>query len=702
MRTVCALVVLAAIPVILIPVTAPPRVSAQDGGEWQITFSPVSKLLDNNDNFSRDDRFLVVDTRDTLGGGIGNGNSIMKVHVATGQESVIYSPPFKIDSSNPAPGLGAASFSPFADEAIFIHGPLLSETASLGFYNTRNRRGGVVKADGSGDIRFVDYRDVSSDVTIPGAHRGGSHRHEFALASSRIGFTYDDFLLQDYGRTIGYMEPSSKAPPGVTHWAALLVKVALPSQSKPGDLERAADDSWVGAKALMRAFIGNVKEANGSVTSSLFVVDIPEDVDITTSDSGARTRYMTPPNGVTIRRLTRTPASGIVRGSLDGTRIGYYATADDGSRQVFIINAKGSDQDANPAMRPAQATSLDQGASSGLRWHPSGNSIAVLTDNGVAAVCVKPGPLFGAAHFLTTHGAGVPAPEALVWSHDGSRLAFNRRMPTYDYTGKLVKDAGGNDFRQIFLTSFPDANQNGIADPIEQGVIRNAAGYQQAGTIAPDSWAGVFAYDLAKTTTAGAAPYPPSLGGVSVEVTDGNGATTPAAIGLVSPEQINFIVPGGARPGQGRVTVTKPGGEKVVIPVQIAAVAPGLFSANSSGRGVAAAIAVRIYSQGRQTSQPVFTCTAEGCSAVPLEPASEAEQLILMLFGTGIRNHATDVTATIGGVKSDVIGVAAQGEYPALDQVNVRVPASLAGRGQVPVVLTADGKKTNAVVVNIR
>jgi hypothetical protein len=437
-------------------------------GEWQLTFSAISKLLDNNDNFSRDGRFLVYDTRDTVGTGIGNSTAVMKVSVTTGLENFVYAPiPVMYGAGGSAPGLGAASFSPVADEVVFIHGPLVSEVPTLGLYGTTNRRGGVATGDGAGDIRFLDCRDVTSAVTPAGAHRGGTHRHEYSVDGKRIGYTYDDLLLTQYARTIGMLVPHPKAPCGVSHWAAQLVSVVPATASKPGDLERAADDSWVGAKALMRAFIGNVKEENGSVMSSLFVVDVPENVDITTSDSGTTTRPMTPPKGTSIRRLTRTPASGIVRGSLDGTRIGYFATPSGGMRQVFIINSLGSDQDPNPEMRPIQATTLEKGATGGLRWHPSGNSIAVLSDNGVAAVCVKSGPLFGKATWLTQHGTSVPAADALVWSRDGSRLAFNRRVPTADSSGKVVKDAGNNDFRQIFLVDFPDANRNGIADPIE-------------------------------------------------------------------------------------------------------------------------------------------------------------------------------------------------------------------------------------------
>jgi hypothetical protein len=44
--------------------------------EWQLTTSAMSHLLDNNDSFSMDNNFLVYDTRDTVGTGIGNGTSI--------------------------------------------------------------------------------------------------------------------------------------------------------------------------------------------------------------------------------------------------------------------------------------------------------------------------------------------------------------------------------------------------------------------------------------------------------------------------------------------------------------------------------------------------------------------------------------------------------------------------------------------------
>lgn len=434
--------------------------------ERQLTFSPITKALDNNDNFSRDGQFLVYDTRDTVDAGPANSTRIMKASVITGEESDVYRPP-SVTGAQAAPGLAAASWSPVTDEILFIHGPLLKDTPRLGFYSQTNRRGAIVRADGKGEVRFLDWRDVESAVTPPGAHRGGTHRHEFSADGNRVGFTYDDQLLRAYGRNIGVLIPHPKAPGGVSHYFVVLLPIVPAADAKPGDLVRAADDSWVGAQGLMRAFIGQVKTEDGGTASSLFVVDIPADIDITTSDSGTATRYPTPPKGLKVRKLAEHAAPGIVRGSPDGAFVAYYAKDGHGVRQVFLAEARDPGKRSPTWAASLQATTLPEGAASGLRWHPSGNSIAVISDNGVAAICVRPGPLFGKTVWLTRHGVDAPPAEALVWSHDGKLLAFNRRVPTTDSTGRVVKDATGGDFRQIFLVEFPDVDGDGIADAVE-------------------------------------------------------------------------------------------------------------------------------------------------------------------------------------------------------------------------------------------
>ena len=131
-RALAALLVLA----LLVLLSATP--ARAEESEWQSTFSAISKLLDNNDSFSRDGRFLVYDTRDTVATGIGGSIAIMKVSVTSGLENFVYAPtPVMYGTGGSAPGLGAASFSPLADEAMFIHGPLVSEVPALGLYGKR-------------------------------------------------------------------------------------------------------------------------------------------------------------------------------------------------------------------------------------------------------------------------------------------------------------------------------------------------------------------------------------------------------------------------------------------------------------------------------------------------------------------------------------------------------------------------------------
>ena len=73
------------------------------------------------------------------------------------------------------------------------------------------------------------------------------------------------------------------------------------------------------------------------------------------------------------------------------------------------------------------------------------------------------------------------------------------------------------------------------------------------------------------------------------------------------------------------------------------------------------------------------------------------DQIFLILYGTGIR-HATNVTATVGGLNVPVAYAGAQGAFVGEDQVNVGpLPLSLAGMGKANIVVTADGVATNTV-----
>jgi uncharacterized protein (TIGR03437 family) len=225
--------------------------------------------------------------------------------------------------------------------------------------------------------------------------------------------------------------------------------------------------------------------------------------------------------------------------------------------------------------------------------------------------------------------------------------------------------------------------------------------------IASGSIASAFGRALSPTTqVATSSPLPQALAGVRVTVTDPQREYT-ASLLFVSPGQVNFIVPVAVAPGPGTVKVFGPNGElRASGLVQIEQVAPSLFAANFDGQGVAAAVAVRVRPDGSQQVEPVFGCENPGgqCTPSGLDVGPGSEQVILLLFGTGIRQRGALglVHATIGGAPADVLYAGPQFEYEGLDQVNVRLPRSLAGRGVVEILLEVDGKPANAVTVSVR
>jgi len=91
------------------------------------------------------------------------------------------------------------------------------------------------------------------------------------------------------------------------------------------------------------------------------------------------------------------------------------------------------------------------------------------------------------------------------------------------------------------------------------------------------------------------------------------------------------------------------------------------------------------------------------CTPLPI-PLNAGTQVFLILYGTGIRGRSglSGVSVTLGGVAAPVLYAGPQGTYPALDQVNVGVPLSLAGAGAVDLKLTVDGTAANTVKVTFQ
>jgi uncharacterized protein (TIGR03437 family) len=196
-----------------------------------------------------------------------------------------------------------------------------------------------------------------------------------------------------------------------------------------------------------------------------------------------------------------------------------------------------------------------------------------------------------------------------------------------------------------------------------------------------------------------------NLSGASVNVSDSSGTQRAAEIFYSSANQINYLIPDGTALGRATVNVSAVG-TKLSGVIEISNVAPGIFSANSDGKGVAAAQALRVKADGTRTSVAVVQCgTSTGsCVALPIDLGSSGDQVFLSLYGTGLRNRTAlgNVGCTIGGVSVPVLYAGAQMSFDGLDQVDVQIPASLRGRGEVDVVLSVDGQRANTVRVSIQ
>jgi len=243
----------------------------------------------------------------------------------------------------------------------------------------------------------------------------------------------------------------------------------------------------------------------------------------------------------------------------------------------------------------------------------------------------------------------------------------------------------------------------GMAQPPKALAIINAG--SGATVVAPGSIAAAFGSQIgASTHVALSLPLPTLLNGVSIDLTDSAMMSQMASLFFVSPNQINSVIPDSVALGMTTAKIMGGNNSGATASMQVANVAPGLFTVNGAGTGVAAALAIRrIIATQTDVAVPVFHCDANGCVSEPIDMQT-GTQLFLELFGTGVRRRTalSNVSVTIGGEAATVLFAGAQGQFPGLDQVNVMIPNNHQRHGEQDLVITVDGQVANAGRVNIR
>jgi uncharacterized protein (TIGR03437 family) len=269
-------------------------------------------------------------------------------------------------------------------------------------------------------------------------------------------------------------------------------------------------------------------------------------------------------------------------------------------------------------------------------------------------------------------------------------------------------------------------DQRGVTRPLDDANLTNATGGDGADIgaferslptvasassykrepIAQESIVAAFGETLtANVAVASALPLPTTLDNTTVNVLDAQNTDRPAPLFYVSPSQINFQIPPGTATGNATVIMRRNGVTTASTTIVIAAVEPSLFTANSSGSGAPAAFLVRVKPDNSQTIEPVATVQGGAIVPAPISLGPQGDQLILVLFGAGIRKRSALSAVTLR-IDTETLGVVFADPAPGfigLDQINsVALPRSLAGKGTVNVTLTVDGRPTNTVLLNFQ
>ena len=439
--------------------------SAQTGEpERQLTRGPGYRIITNIGVWSPDDQWIVYDTRPDEGGSVFKGETIEMVNISSGEVREVY-------RSRNGAYCGVVTFNPHEWKVVFILGP---EHPSADWqYGFWHRQGVVVDVRHPGVKANLDALDVTPPFT-PGALRGGSHVHIWDAAGKWVSFTYEDHVLAQFRtatptndinqRTLGVSVPGQ--PVRVSHAHPrncdsdyfTVVAARTVAEPRPGtdDIQRACEEGWVGNNGYVRpdgsrqhhalAFQGQVLSAKGEPFSEVFIVDLPDDVTKPGDGPlcGTETRAPCPPRGTVQRRLTFTADRrypGLqgprhwLRSSPDGSQIAFLMKDDAGLVQLWTISPNGG--------APRQVTSNAWSIASTITWSPDGRYIAHTMDNSVCVTAVASGK----TRRLTprTDDASAPRSEACVFSHDGKRIAFMRRLPSPQAAANQICIVGMNE-----------------------------------------------------------------------------------------------------------------------------------------------------------------------------------------------------------------------------------------------------------------
>ncbi|HEV2882185.1 MAG TPA: Ig-like domain-containing protein [Pyrinomonadaceae bacterium] len=364
--------------------------------------------------------------------------------------------------------------------------------------------------------------------------------------------------------------------------------------------------------------------------------------------------------------------------STDGRRVVYSAQTAARTTQVFLYDGR------NEQIR--QLTALGSRAAD-VPLHPTisgdGSRVAFATRRNVsggnsdASVELYLYDLPTAKFSRVTDApSGANAEVVSSLNEDGSLVAFNfPRVLT-----QAISDADFANNSEIYLARL-DARA-----PFSTNLqILHGASFGKepapVKSIAPGQIAvarGVnLALDATRSRPSDGGAFPLTLGGATLLV---NGRR--AQLFYASPTQINFHVPAETETGTAQVVVRNHDGQESRAFVAVSPAAPGVFTESGDGSGASVALDAQTFLRS------------------PFDPVDAANRpRRLIIFATGVRG-AQSIAVTVGGRVLVVENILPSPDLPGLDEIHVLLSRSLAGAGDVPLVVRADGRESNPTHIN--
>ena len=381
---------------------------------------------------------------------------------------------------------------------------------------------------------------------------------------------------------------------------------------------------------------------------------------------------------------------------LDGNNLIATAIVNNGSARAFSTTL-------SPGIH--QITAAYSGDS---KWQAvTSNGITLTVKKAGTAVAIgtsEPPDLGGEAvilsAFVTTTAAGAGTPSGVIDFVDPTTNEIAASGPLSN--GKVTITASPDmTWKSLVAAYRGDAIfQSSSSGPPAGIAVVNAASYDKT-CLTPNEIATVFASGLATDVLSTAPAAFSTLGGLTVTFIDSTGRAYDATLFYASPSQASFITPSYLPSGAITMKISTALGQTFTVAVRSGSVAPGLFTANATGQGAAAAQVIRVHSDGSQElpqNTAVYDPSSSSWTAAPIAPALAGDAIYLILYATGVRNHSLPVSVAVNGALLPAQYAGAQPSFAGLDQVNVQLPDSLQ-TGDLHISLTVDGLVSNTATV---